>query len=185
MVRADFARLFTNIGVAAVLLAGISISVAQGYKGFLALQDVPSPPPEDAATPAFSKLPPSPRHSADTGPVEEPAGYPATHQPASATVAAVKASAGPSRGLGERRLVQPAVWRNQRSVAPPQPGPRAQYRSPPATSGWPRMQPPVAAPWQQAPSYTPRGFGRPPAVRSGFGPSMGPRLGGKSCMGFG
>ncbi len=185
MVRGDFARLFSNIGVAAVLLAGISICVAQGYKGFLALQDAPSPPPEPAAITALTELPPSPGHSLNSADIDEPAGYPGVQRPASATVAPIKASAGPSRGPGERRLVRPAVWRNQQSAAPPQPGPRAQYRSPPATAGWPRMQPPVAAPWQQAPSYTPRGFGRPPAVRSGFGPSMGPRLGGKSCMGFG
>ncbi len=189
MVRADFARVFTNVGVAVVLLGGIGICVAQGYKGFLALQDVPAPPPEQALTPPPVELASSAGYSVESAAVDEPASYRPAQQPASETAVPIKASVASSRGPGERRLVQPAVWQNQRPLALPQAGPPAQYRNPPAASGWPRMQPPASAPWQppsySPPSYTPRGFVRPSAVRSGFGPSMGPRLGGKSCMGFG
>ena len=189
MVRVDFPRLITNAGVAAVLLGGIGICVAQGYKGFLALQDATSPPTREALNTRLPEELPDPGQSLDTAAVDEPASYRPSQQPAADTVVPIKASVAPLREPGARRLVQPAVWRSQRPLSMPQAGPRGQYGNSPAVSGWPRTQPPVAAPWQPPayvpPSYTPRGFVRPSAVRSGFGPSVGPRSGGKSCMGFG
>lgn len=183
LVRADFARLFTNVGVAAMLLTGITICLAQGYRGFLALEDAAVPALEDAAVPAFVELQPSSRHSLDTA-ADEPASYPAAHQLAPATFAAIKASAGSPLKHDERRSVRAAVWRHQQPAHPPQIAPSALYRARLPAAGWPRVQPPVTAPWQP-PSYTPRTSVRPSAVRSGFGTFFGPRLGGKACMGFG
>lgn len=178
LVRADFAKLLTNVSIAAVLLTGIIVSVAQGYKGFLALQD--------PAVPAQVELPPAPRHSVDAA-ADEPASYTAAYEVAPGNVAVIKASVGSSQEQSKRQSVRQAVWRYQppaRTVQAAQPDPRAMYRNTPPTSGWPGFQPAPPAQWQR-PAHTPRSFARPTAVRSGFGSSSRPRVSGKSCMGFG
>ena len=56
--RADMGKRLTHFGVATVLLAGISLCVAQGYKGFVALQTPPAPVVSDVMpTPALPSQP--------------------------------------------------------------------------------------------------------------------------------
>ena len=179
MVKADFAKSLTHLGVATVLLAGITVSLAQGYHGFLALQDPPVPAP-------LNQVPVAMQSSENMA--GQPASSPTAHQAASDLQVATRASATSSQAQGERWPVQRAVWRKQppvHSVPAAQRDPRSMLRSPLPASAWPGFRSNTPARLQR-PAYPARTYARPTAVRSGFGSLAGPRVSGKACgMGFG
>ncbi len=179
MVKADFAKSLTHLGVATVLLTGITICVARGYQGFLALQDTPVSPP---VNPASMNVPSTEN---ETG---KPASFPtARHAVSDGLLATGMTPTSSSQPREQRRSVQHAVWRQPppaRSAPAARRDPRSAYRSPLPASAWPGFQPGTPGGLQR-PAYTPRTYGWPTAVRSGFGSSHRSRIGGKACMGFG
>ncbi len=184
--RADMGKRLAHFGVAAVLLAGISLCVAQGYKGFVALKTPPASIVSEAeATPVLPSQPVLLRESMSAGTEYDP-----VSKPARVVRASLRASQAP--GASHAPVAQRAVYPATRGA---QPSPRANP-SPPSNScpltgkaspasGWPVHPSGVPAPRFQGPAYVRPNSRRPAAVRARFGSSFGPRGGSRMGMGFG
>lgn len=184
--RADMGKRLTHFGVATVLLAGISLCVAQGYKGFVALQTPPAPVVSDVMpTPALPSQPALLREPMSAG-----AGYDPVSKPARVVRATLRDLQAP--GASHAPVAQTAAYPATRGA---QPLPRANQSSTsnscPLTgnsspaSGWPAHPSGVPAPRFQGPAYLPPNPRRPAAVRARFGSPFGPRGGSRMGMGFG
>ena len=176
----------SHFGVAIVLLGGISLCVAQGYRGFVALKTPPSPAISDAEPTYARPSQPAPLRV----PLSAGAEYNPANKPARVVRTTLRASQvpGSSQSPVAQRVAYPAARETQ-------PSPRAN-QSPPSNacpltgnsspaSGWPVHPSGIPAPRFQAPAHVPPNQRRPAAVRDRFGSSYGPRGGSRIGMGFG